>query len=150
MLYNVMLFSAAQQSISATHTHIPSLLDSIPTQVVTEHLGESPVLSSKFLSVIFYIERACFKKGEENSPAGEVGPSPSLLPSLPLSFPLLLSISPSFSLSLNSYISVLWDQWGFWSKVICDWGSKVLVNACTCYADPWGEGKTSLRAFMFL
>ena len=55
MLYNVVLFSAVQQSESAVCKHIYSLVELPPTshpipplQVITEHRTELPVLYSRF------------------------------------------------------------------------------------------------------
>lgn len=53
------------------------------------------------------VPRAPFENGEENSTTGALGPSPSLLQSFCLSFPL------SASFSLFPLTPTLWDKPGF-------------------------------------
>ena len=56
LIYKVVLVSAIQKSESAIHIHMSTLLDSIPIQVSTKHRIEFPVLYSRFLLIIFYIQ----------------------------------------------------------------------------------------------
>ena len=53
-LHGCISFSWSVKWISYTHAYIHSLLDSLPTQVITEYGVEFPVLSSRLLLVICF------------------------------------------------------------------------------------------------
>ena len=74
LIYNVVLVSAVQQSESVIHIHVSTLLDCFPIQAITEYRDEFPVLYSRSLLVIYFIDSRVYM----SVPISQLNPPPRL------------------------------------------------------------------------